>query len=68
MSKLQNEFPAEFPPSRIEKAVESRTCSNVLYVPRIEVIEEIENAKTDSRVQVMIAKRQSNPPGDLKVE
>jgi hypothetical protein len=51
MLKLQNKFPAVLPPGVVEKAAELRAGQIVLHIPRVEMVEQVENPDTRPRLE-----------------
>src|SRR5882724_7433165 len=54
MLKLHDKFPAELPPGVVEKAAKLRAGQIVLHIPRVEMIEEVENPDPRPRLELSI--------------
>src|SRR5258708_24882979 len=67
-SKLHDKFAAVFAPRCVEELSEPCAPKVVLNVPRIKVIEEIEDASAHPGVQALFAEVQSNWTRDLEVK
>src|SRR5215468_2644540 len=52
MLKLQNEFSAELPPGIVVEAAEFGAREICLHIPRVEMVEKIEDARAGSRLEM----------------
>src|SRR5882724_795986 len=68
MLKLHDKFPAELPPGVVEKAAKLRAGQIVLHIPRVEMIEEVENPDPRPRLELPIAHWNRESTCHLEIE